>query len=248
MTTFKGCQCSSRMCDYDIGPVSGYVMMNADLSDQSVEIPWKADAGQHLSGLGDPFRHKAIFALESLAESLRYPVECVPSLNDVDSRCHVSPTVHLDAQTETIQQLRSQLSFFRIHSADENETRWMAMGYSLSLNYILARSGNIQDYIDQMIREEVHFINVQDPSIGARHESRLEYPDAFTDRRGEVESPNHHFFCGVQGEFHDTHLSSRGENAVDYDKSGTVPLYPWDHTSTHSQPQLQFREERLRVL
>jgi hypothetical protein len=147
--------------------------------------------------VGNPLSQAALLAFKLFYESLRVAIEAIPSPKNLDSGFQILLPAHVHTESETVQQLRSQFTFFRVHGSDQNEPRWMAMRYALSLHHVLAGSANVKDQVNQMIRQEIDFVYIQNSSIGTSHKPWLERSFPVTDRRGEVQPAYHHVFRRV---------------------------------------------------
>ena len=81
--------------------------------------------------------------------------------------------LHVHRQTKTVQQLRPQFAFLGIHRANEDKGGWMAHRDAFTLNVIHAHSGGIEQDIDQVVAEQIHFVDVQQATMCCRQEARL---------------------------------------------------------------------------
>jgi len=77
----------------------------------------------------------------------------------------------LNKKPEAVQELRPQLALFRIHRPHEHEARLLRCGQPIALHsYCTGRCG-IEQQIDQMVREQIHFIHIQHTAIRLRQQA-----------------------------------------------------------------------------
>ena len=100
--------------------------------------------------------------------------EFVAAAYDLDTAGKVVRRLHLNRHAEPIQQLRPQLALFRIAGADQHEPRRMTDTQPFALDDVFAGCGDIEQEIDQMIFQQIGFINVKEPAMRPRQQSRLE--------------------------------------------------------------------------
>ena len=109
-------------------------------------------------------------------------------------------TAHLDRQRETVEQLRTQIAFFRVHRADQDETGRMGEADAFALDHIHAHRRRVQQQINHMIIEQVHFIYIQDATIGIRQHTGVEMAFALLNRFFNIERSDHAVFGRADGQ------------------------------------------------
>jgi hypothetical protein len=114
-------------------------------------------------------------------------LECVPAQYDLNARLGLPHGLDADTQSEPIQQLGTDIPFFRVHGSDKDEPCRMSERDALALNHIHAHRSSIQESIDQVIIEQVHFIDVEDAPVGGGEEPGMKRPFAFSDGGLEIE-------------------------------------------------------------
>jgi hypothetical protein len=67
--------------------------------------------------------------------------------------------------------LRPKLALFGVHGSNQNETRGLARRNSIALDGNPATRRRVQQQIDQGVRQQIHFIDVQDATVRARQKS-----------------------------------------------------------------------------
>ena len=105
-------------------------------------------------------------------------------------------------QGEAIQQLRAELTFFRIHRPDENEAGRVGKGDAFTLDHVHAHGGRVQQHIHHVVVEQIDFVDVEQTAVGAGQHARLEVTFAFLDGLFDVERSHHAVFGGGNGQVH----------------------------------------------
>ena len=133
-----------------------------------------------------------------LGEGLGIGVEPVASLHDLDPDRDLGRCGDLDRQPEAIEELRPEFALFGVAAADEDETGRMAKAQAFPLDDILARSRHIEQQVDDMVLEEIDFVDVEKSAVGAGQETRLE--SGFAGHQGafEVECTGDAIFRGTE--------------------------------------------------
>ena len=138
-------------------------------------------------------------------ERHRIAVERVAALDHVDARRDDRGRAHVDRETEAVEQLGPEFAFFGIAAANEHETRGMANAHPFTLDHVLAGGGRVEKQVDEMILQQVHFVDIQEAAMSAGQEAGLEGLFARRQRLLEVEGPNHAVFGRAQREIDDGH-------------------------------------------
>ncbi len=108
---------------------------------------------------------RLLLALPLGAELLRITVEIQASTDDLAAFGRCGVTTEGDVQAKAIEQLRTQLALFRVHGADQHELRRMPMGNTVALNQIGAAGGHVEQQVDEVIGQQIHFIDVEHAAV-----------------------------------------------------------------------------------
>lgn len=111
-------------------------------------------------------------------------------LQHLDAHRGVSDAGDIDAEPEPIEQLRPDLPFFGVHGADENEAGRVLVGDALALNDVASAGGSVQQGVHEVVVEQVHFIDVEDPAVGIGKDARLEAPLPLLERNLKIDRPD----------------------------------------------------------
>ena len=106
------------------------------------------------------------------AKPLGVSVKGQASTDNVCPFGRVRQTAHDHVQPKAVEQLRTQLPLFRVHGADQDKTRSMAMGDAIALDHIGTACSHIQQHIHQMVCEQIHFVDIQHTAIGLGQHTR----------------------------------------------------------------------------
>src|SRR6516162_1035611 len=79
---------------------------------------------------------------------------------------------------------------------------------AFALDFVDACNGNIQEQINQMVLEQIHFIDVEKAAIGTREQSRFERLNADPERALNVDCAADAVFGGAQRQVYDGHGSA----------------------------------------
>ena len=67
------------------------------------------------------------------------------------------------------------------------------------LDVVLPHRPSVQQYIHQMVIQEIHLVHVENAAIGGRKKARLEYPLAVFYRSLQIEGTDNPVFSGPNG-------------------------------------------------
>ena len=87
---------------------------------------------------------------------------------------NVGRRLDLDGEAETVEQLRAQFAFFRIAAADQHEAGRMAHAEALALDDVDAGGRDVEQKIDEMVLEQIDFVDVEKAAIGLGEQAGLE--------------------------------------------------------------------------
>ena len=121
-------------------------------------------------------------------------LEREPAADHLGSFGRILARRDLDGQPEPVQKLRAQLALFRVHGADQQETRGMPDRDALALHVVHAQGGGVEEQVDQVVMEQVDLVDVEHAAV----------------RRGEQ--------AGLEGG------RARGQHALDVERAGQPVL------------------------
>ncbi len=110
----------------------------------------------------------------------------IAGLHHQDPLRRIPQPLHVNAETEAIQQLRAQISLFRVHGANQDKVGRMRHRYPLALHHIHPHGGRIEQHVHQMVVQQIHLVDVEHLSVGLRQQPRLEDPAPLAHRGLQV--------------------------------------------------------------
>jgi hypothetical protein len=78
--------------------------------------------------------------------------------------------VHVDGQSEPVQQLRAQLALLGVHRADQHEARLVRVRDPVALDVHPAHRRGVQHDVDEVVRQ-VDLVDVEHAAVGAGQQS-----------------------------------------------------------------------------
>jgi hypothetical protein len=72
--------------------------------------------------------------------------------------------------------LRPQLPFFRVAAAHQHEAGRVPNGQALPLDHVLAGCCDVDQQIDQVVLQQVHLVDIQEPPVRPRQQAGFEGP------------------------------------------------------------------------
>ena len=108
-------------------------------------------------------------------KSLRISVKPLAEPQDLQPLSYVAGRGYRNRQPEAIQKLAgTELSFFRVHRTDKNETRRMFCGDAFPPNTVDALGTGFEDDVRHMIRKQIDFIYIQNATVRGLRAVRAE--------------------------------------------------------------------------
>ena len=104
------------------------------------------------------------------------------AFEDRHARGRVADALDIHAQRKTVEELRAQVAFFRVHRADEDKARRMRKADALALDDVDAHRRAIEQQVHHVIVQQVDFVHVQQAAIGRRQHARLKVALALLNR------------------------------------------------------------------
>ena len=97
---------------------------------------------------------------ERFAERFAISIVAFTPLDDVDTILKIVLGCDFGVQSEAIEQLRPEFPFFRIARTNQHKACRMLDRNTFSLNFIDSRHRNVKQQIDEVIFEQVHFVDI----------------------------------------------------------------------------------------
>ena len=141
-------------------------------------------------------------------ERRRVLLERSSPAHDLNALRRVAHAQDIHAQPEPVKQLRTQIALLRIHRANEHEASGVCERHTLTLHGVDPHRSRIEQRVDQMVVEQVDFVDVEDGSVGRRKKARLEDPLAVFERVLEVKRSDEPVLGGRDRQLDDASVSA----------------------------------------
>ena len=183
----------------DVGSHAVDAGRRADFGDLEQYRAGELDSGQDRLGTVNPDT-KPLFGIRVVSpECLRVRVEGQSTPHDLGTLRGVPRRSNFDGQAEAVEQLRPQLALLGIHRPDEHEPRRVGDRYTVALHGDGPHGGRVQQQVDQVVVQEVHFVDVQNAAMRPGQQTRLEVHGAVAQRLLKIDRTCHAVFRGADG-------------------------------------------------
>jgi hypothetical protein len=176
--------------------------VNADERDELAHGSGDPNQGKDLGGPGDDITETLLLALFVPGEG---GICAHGSLHDAHPVVKRLQTADLDAESETVEQLRAQVSLFGVHRTDEHQPRRMRERHSLTFHDVDTHGRRVEEHVDEVVVEEVDLVDVEQVAVGGGQKARFEATLSSLDRRLHIDASHDPVLAGVDGELHHPH-------------------------------------------
>ena len=158
-------------------------------------------------GRHHPLLQAVLHRLHAGVEAIGIGIEGGALIHHLHPQLRFAHGAHLHAHAEAVQQLGPQLAFFRVARTDQHEAGRVAHADAFPFHRVPARCRRIQQHVDQVVVEQVDFIDVKQTAIRLGQQAGLEGPHAFAKGLFNVDGAAEPVFSGPQGQIHHWHLA-----------------------------------------
>src|SRR5882672_4323236 len=120
----------------------------------------------------DPLAERMLSRLLRFKNACRMIVKSQALADRRDPGTAYLESAHRHAEPETIEKLWPKLTLLGIHRADQDEPRGLAGGNTIALDCDPTTGGRIQKKIHNVIRQQIHLIDIQDSAVGSSKQTR----------------------------------------------------------------------------
>ena len=202
---FPGRQSAGRLVQGDVGPHPLSASLTTNLADYLQHLVVDNHVGKLLSCRRDPLAQGLLCRAPDSDEPHWVGVECNSPPDYFDTKLRIARADHFDHQTEPVEELRPQKPFFRVHGPDQEEAGGVNDLDSLALYDIDPGGGGIQKYVDQMVRQQVDLVHIEDSPVGRREQTWPKGSPAFAEGSLEVERADYPIFGRPERQLHKRH-------------------------------------------
>ena len=168
----QGGQGPRRLLQHQIGAMPGDIVLPAEFTDEAAQGLADPYPGQKRPPLHDVVRQTLALLSVLLGKGGTVMVKGLTPQHQFNPQLRIPGPGHLQAETEAIEQLRTQLALFRIHRAHQDEAGGMTIGDALALDAVFAAGGRIQDQVDDVVIEQVDLVDVEQATVGGGEQAR----------------------------------------------------------------------------
>jgi hypothetical protein len=138
----------------------------AALSDFAQGLVIQRNAGQYTPGLLTTLAQGMLGGFPFGAKRRGIMIKRQAPANDFAAFGGYSMATESNVQAEAIEQLRTQLAFFRVHGANQDKFRRMPMGDAIAFYQVDAAGRHVEQQVHQVIGQQVDFIDIQYAAVG----------------------------------------------------------------------------------
>mmetsp|Transcript_123317 Transcript_123317/g.343428 ORF Transcript_123317/g.343428 Transcript_123317/m.343428 type:complete len:239 (+) Transcript_123317:17-733(+) len=142
------------------------VQLAADLGDLGPDLGRDRDVLQALPGFDDLIRKLLVARHILFPESLGVIGKLLAAIHNLDAELGVTLSADERVHAETVEELRSKLTLLRVATADEDEFGRVPNADALALHGVPAACRTVEQYIHQVVIQEIHFVHIEDAAVG----------------------------------------------------------------------------------
>mmetsp|Transcript_19949 Transcript_19949/g.43508 ORF Transcript_19949/g.43508 Transcript_19949/m.43508 type:complete len:359 (+) Transcript_19949:143-1219(+) len=178
----------------------------ANLGDLPCDLVRKLDVLQPLLRSHDLLLQLAVLGRVLFSEDLGGVRKILAALHDLDSQLRLPLRPDHGVHAEAVQELRSQLSFLGIPTADEDELSRMAHTDTLPLHVVPSACGAVEQDVHQVVVEEIHLVDVKDAAVCLGEQTRFECLLTLCEGLFNIDRAAHPVLRGTQWQVNHRHL------------------------------------------
>jgi hypothetical protein len=202
-TSLIGGERGRCLVDRQVGPESVGTFPSAERTQRLQHIVWHRHGGQQALSGDDACALDAIRLSPTRAEALWIAFEGQPAPDNLGALNRICHWLDFHGKTEAVEQLRPQVALLGVHRADQHESRGVPKREPLTLHVIHTHGRRIEQQVNKMVAQQVHFIDVEKPPMRGGEQSRLEA--SLTGQEGpfEVQAAHHAIVGCTHGQVHE---------------------------------------------
>src|SRR5450631_808561 len=112
----------------DVGAVAVDLELNAERGDADKDVAVDLDVGEAADGPCDAGRLSSLLGVVARREGLGVLLKILAPLDDLDAPGDVTDAGNVDAEAETVEQLRAQVALLGVHGADQDRSEERRVG------------------------------------------------------------------------------------------------------------------------
>src|SRR5690606_39388629 len=107
----------------------------------------------------------------------------------------------LDGQAEPVEQLGAEFALLGVHRADEHEPCGVFDREAVTFDTHAAGGRGVQQQVDEVVRQQVDLVDVEQTAVGSGQQAGLELHDALTEGLVQLQRAGDPVVAGTGGEF-----------------------------------------------
>ena len=184
---------------HEVGAQAAHPRLAAQRSDDVQQGIGQRDLWQKLSGLRQSPRQRGLLGPPAGSEALRVGLVGHAAADDLGAFGGLLGGRHVHAQAETVEELRTQASLLGVHAAHQGQAGRGLGTQGIALHPHHAQRGGVEQHIHQMVGEQVHLVDVQQPAVRLGQQTGPQ-PHLAPQRRVEVQRAHHAVLGRAQGQ------------------------------------------------
>lgn len=196
----KGCLRAGGFEDDQVGAVPIDFHRGGQLGDDQQVALGVGDVFDQFLGGSDPVGKLKFLGQKCLAEGFGVALKGDVAAHDLDALGFIQYAVNFDGKGEAVEQLRAQVALFGVHRANEDEAGGVAEGDAFAFDDVGAHGGGVEQDINDVVVEQVDFVDVEQAAVGACQHAWLKMALAFLDGAFDIEGADDAVFGGGDGQ------------------------------------------------
>src|SRR6185312_2597646 len=138
-----------------------------------------------------------------MVEALGIGLPFQPPFDDLCTRTWIQWRPHLHHHPEAVEQLWTQLALLLIHRTQQGDPRGMLHREPFALHAVDAHRRDIQQNVNEVVRQKVDLIDVENPAVRRRQQAGLKRLSSILQRPFKIEAAEHTVLTGSQGQIYE---------------------------------------------
>ena len=202
-----GCDGAGGLVHHDVAAQTVNLVLGADVGDELQDFVWHHHVSEASLAADQPLPLSLLHLDPGVHEIERAGFKGHATPDHLPALLRLENAIDFDGEAEAVEQLRAQVSLLRVHRAHQHELGVVADGDALPLHVVAAHGGGVQQHVHQMVVEEVHLVDVQDPPVGGGDQTRFKVLLARLDGLLNIQGTHQAVFGSPNGQVNDADLA-----------------------------------------
>jgi hypothetical protein len=165
--TVEGRECTGRPGGRDVRPVAVDARVETEGGDLAFLFVGQRNRLEEIPG-----RTQTLAVAVGVVLDRRRTLQV--AVDDGDAVLDVAFALDFDREREAIPELWPEIALLGVHRPDERELGGMGDADAVALDAVLAGGRGVQQHVHEVIVQQVHLVDVQQPPVGAGEQSGVE--------------------------------------------------------------------------